>query len=1454
MEDQRQVELDCISAIFPEIVVDDQIPFAASIQLPVNPQTPVKVVTLPAAYPTEPSLPDSAIQIEKDPPDVESHSLSHLPPLNLSLFLPEGYPETRPPNFKLTTEKGWLPQEHLSEMESEGQRMWEEAGGDQVVFGYIDFLQQAAENAFGYAENGKILEVHQDNKISLLDYNIQATQAAFDKETFDCGICLDPKKGSACHRMMDCGHVFCVQCLQDFYNNAITEGDLVAVRCLAPDCAKKRAERHNPTPKKSRKLKTQISPSELLQIPLESEMVTRYVHLKHKAELESDKNTIYCPRKWCQGAARSKKHRKPQGFEEVDSSDEESDTEGDWGFVSGKALLAICEDCSFAFCSRCSQGWHGEFKSCAPKRSDQELTEEEKASLEYLQLHTTPCPTCSAPSQKTHGCNHMICFKCQSHFCYLCSAWLQATNPYEHYNTEKTPCYMRLWELEGGDGDNVGIGYAGGVQAIAIEDDDDEIDPPILREQGPNNFVDEMAFEAELANLAQRNAQPVIAATEEPEVELEPVQREGPLVLRINPLPRQPQPPPAPAPAVPNPVRNRRNRGPPRPQPIPNRRGQAEVPARGGGNAGRPGPALGDERIANQQPARRAHPVADAAWERDGDPVGNGQGWVQMFVQMALNDEEDLLESDDDDDPAAWEIPFTYALRKRIKSPELTKQVHHLQTLSPHSPQKCQKPTPSLITTRSATILSTPPSSLIKSNPYASLTIGIPRETYTAERRVALTPQNTALLLKKGFSRVLIERGAGVGAQFPDAAYEAVGATIVSRGQIWKESDIVLKVRAPSLAGAGGGNTFGGEKVEIDMLREGMTIISFMYPRVNIELVEELSKRGVTAFAMDMIPRISRAQVFDALSSMANISGYKAVLEASNHFGRFMTGQVTAAGKVPPCKILVIGAGVAGLSAIATARRLGAIVRGFDTRSAAREQVQSLGAEFIEVDIKEEGAGTGGYGKEMSKEFIEAEMKLFMQQCKDVDIVITTALIPGRPAPKLITEEMVAAMKPGSVIVDLAAEAGGNCVKTVPGQMVEHKGVKIIGYTDLPSRLPTQSSTLYSNNITKFLLSISPQENSFGIDLEDEVVRGSITILALAALAATAFASPAPAPQGVASAIAPDASAPAGCSGSFNSQFQIEVISVVAKRDVAKRASDCGASGSLTLTLADTILKDEQDRIGSIVANHQFQFDGPVAQDGAIYTAGWSTCSNGSLALGGSTVFYRCLSGTFYNLYDENIGEQCEPIGLYVLPCAGSSAADPPAISQSSDGQALGTAAPSQIGDGQVQVSSGIKVSQITDGQLQVPTATPVPVTQISDGQVQAPTGTPVTQISDGQVQAPTGTPITQISDGQVQAPTGTPVTQITDGQVQAPTGIPVTQITDGQVQAGTTVAPVTQISDGQVQAPTGAVVTQIGDGQVQSGNATTTPLAVTGAASSLITVGSQFAAAVIAVVAVAFL
>ncbi|KAL5466802.1 hypothetical protein EMCRGX_G030951 [Ephydatia muelleri] len=362
--------------------------------------------------------------------------------------------------------------------------------------------------------------------------------------------------------------------------------------------------------------------------------------------------------------------------------------------------------------------------------------------------------------------------------------------------------------------------------------------------------------------------------------------------------------------------------------------------------------------------------------------------------------------------------------------------------------------------------------------PYSKLTVGVPKEIFQNERRVALSPAAIKTLTKQGFT-VLVEDGAGEEAKFSNADYESSGAKIKNRNDVYK-ADIILKVRAPL-------------ETELDLIRRQATLISFLYPAQNKDLVDKLASREITAFAMDCIPRISRAQVFDALSSMANIAGYKAVIEAANNFGRFFTGQITAAGKVPPAKVLVIGGGVAGLSAIGTAKNMGAIVRGFDTREAVREQIQSLGAEFLEVPFKEHGEGVGGYAKEMSKEFIQAEMELFARQCKEVDIIVTTALIPGKAAPKLITREMVETMKQGSVIVDLASESGGNVETTKPKELYVYKGVTHIGYTDLPSRLPTQSSTLYANNISKFLLSIG-SAGHYDVNLSDEVVRGSIIL------------------------------------------------------------------------------------------------------------------------------------------------------------------------------------------------------------------------------------------------------------------------------------------------------------------------------------------------------------------------
>ena len=358
--------------------------------------------------------------------------------------------------------------------------------------------------------------------------------------------------------------------------------------------------------------------------------------------------------------------------------------------------------------------------------------------------------------------------------------------------------------------------------------------------------------------------------------------------------------------------------------------------------------------------------------------------------------------------------------------------------------------------------------------------IGVPRELFTGEKRVATTPDVASQLIKMGFD-VAVESNAGAAASYTNAAYEAAGCSVASTDDIWSNSDIVLKVRGPN-------------EEETARLKSGQTLISFLWPAQNPELLEQLTERGVTAMAMDSIPRISRAQKFDALSSMANIAGYRAVVEAAQHFGRFFTGQITAAGKVMPAKVLVIGAGVAGLAAIGAAKSMGAIVRSFDTRPEVKEQIESMDAEFLMLDFEDEdGSGEGGYAKVMSDEFIKAEMALFAEQAKDVDIIITTALIPGRPAPRLITAEMVNTMKNGSVIVDLAAEQGGNCELTEPEKVVTtNNGVTIIGYTDMPSRLAAQSSQLYATNLRHLLTDLTPEKDGqILVDMEDEVFRGA---------------------------------------------------------------------------------------------------------------------------------------------------------------------------------------------------------------------------------------------------------------------------------------------------------------------------------------------------------------------------
>ena len=363
------------------------------------------------------------------------------------------------------------------------------------------------------------------------------------------------------------------------------------------------------------------------------------------------------------------------------------------------------------------------------------------------------------------------------------------------------------------------------------------------------------------------------------------------------------------------------------------------------------------------------------------------------------------------------------------------------------------------------------------------LTIGIPKEVFAGEKRVATIPDVVEKLIKLGF-KVAVETGAGDSANFSDDAYQSAGAGIVSDAPtLWATSDVVFKVRAPS-------------SEEVGLLREGGTLISFVWPAQNPELMQQLAARKATVLAIDSLPRtLSRAQKMDALTSQAGVAGYRAVIEAANAFGRFFNGQITAAGKVPPAKVFIAGAGVAGLAAIGTAANLGAIVRANDTRAEVADQVVSLGGEFVKVDYEEEGSGGGGYAKVMSEGFQAAQREMYAKQAREVDIIITTALIPGKPAPKLITAEMVRSMKPGSVIVDMAAEQGGNCELTEPGQAVVKHGVTIIGYTDLPSRLAKQSSTLYANNLLRLTEELcKTKDGIINVNMEDDAIRGLTVI------------------------------------------------------------------------------------------------------------------------------------------------------------------------------------------------------------------------------------------------------------------------------------------------------------------------------------------------------------------------
>ncbi|KZZ92279.1 RING finger protein [Ascosphaera apis ARSEF 7405] len=455
LDDDRSIEVSSIQAIYPEITLEEASPtsFKLHLEIPVSPLEPQKVV-----------FRRSSLDINDGGDTMPENyaMISHFPSLRLSIELPKGYPSSRPPTFHiLDSQPAWLPVRRKEELVADGRRIWEECGRDMVLFAYIDYLQQESYQLFSLSSEDSPLAFPLDMQAFLLDYDSKEQRRKFEQETFNCEVCLEPKKGSVCHRLSRCSHVFCKACLQDFYTACITEGDIASVKCLSAGCAKELAKLQDNDPVK-RQRDANLSPSELLQIPLGKDLVERYVSLKRKNKLETDKRTVYCPREWCQGAARSKHHPKVNDlisdctylFEKHDDEDTQFvpfDPKGpDDQLPPMSERVAVCEDCDYAFCIVCRKGWHGEAALCSPQR-EAELSAAEKANQEYIEKYTSPCPTCSSRAQKSMGCNHMICFKCGTHFCYLCSSWLDQQNPYKHFNDVRSSCHMRLWELEAGD-------------------------------------------------------------------------------------------------------------------------------------------------------------------------------------------------------------------------------------------------------------------------------------------------------------------------------------------------------------------------------------------------------------------------------------------------------------------------------------------------------------------------------------------------------------------------------------------------------------------------------------------------------------------------------------------------------------------------------------------------------------------------------------------------------------------------------------------------------------------------------------------------------------------------------------------------------------------------------------------------------------------------------------------
>ncbi|KAF2627107.1 RING finger protein-like protein [Macroventuria anomochaeta] len=442
--DERTEEFDTLQSIYPELVNDSSNPYTATLDLLVAPTKPLPVTFTP---------------------EQDVQRLGYLPSLHVEIDLPAEYPNDGPPHINITTTPPWLPASAAQKLADEAKSLWDEYGGGMVLFAYISSLQEQAETCFGIEE----LTLSASMRKELQDYSKRMKRELFDKETFDCEVCLEPKKGSACYRMERCSHVFCVACLQDYYNNCIIEGAVNNVKCMSTECGG------------GRKKERLISPKELLQIPLRREQVERYVNIKRKKKMESDPNIMFCPRQWCQGAMRSDKYPKIKDVSQIDESDSEAEEDSPAQSdaptgpekravgVKGMDRLAVCEDCTLAFCVVCLSSWHGDFVRCEPRDANQ-LTEEDQASLNFIMKNTSPCAYCSVPCQKSFGCNHMTCAQCKTHFCYLCGAWLDPGRPYQHFNDPKNKgCFQRLMDGAEGDMPNGDVQFGGrrGAEQLA---------------------------------------------------------------------------------------------------------------------------------------------------------------------------------------------------------------------------------------------------------------------------------------------------------------------------------------------------------------------------------------------------------------------------------------------------------------------------------------------------------------------------------------------------------------------------------------------------------------------------------------------------------------------------------------------------------------------------------------------------------------------------------------------------------------------------------------------------------------------------------------------------------------------------------------------------------------------------------------------------------------------------